>query len=79
MLTRAQTKKMGIEFTLDDTFMCADKVVRARDETNGVEAHVCKESEQERFSELNYLMSHQPVNRECLLKAQQNDVTDGVL
>ncbi len=65
----------GIEFTLDDTFMRADKVVRARDETIGVEVHVCKESEQEQVSEFHSLMSHQPVNQECLLKAQQNNVT----
>ncbi len=75
VLTRAPMKKMGTEFTLDDTFMCADTIVRATDETVGVEEHMCKESGKEQVSEFQSLMSHQLVNRECLFKAQQNDVT----
>lgn len=52
VLTRAQTKKMGTEFTLDDTFMCADKVVRARDEAVGVEERVC----QDRNRSVNFIL-----------------------
>lgn len=74
VLTRAQTKRMGTNFTLDDTFMCADEVT-AKDENVGTEELVCRESNQKQVSEFHSLTLSQPVNRKCLIKAQRNDVT----
>ncbi|XP_043094185.1 uncharacterized protein LOC122344704 [Puntigrus tetrazona] len=47
VLTRSQTKRMGTEFTLDDTFMCTDHPVQVDVESVSVKEHPCQESESE--------------------------------
>uniref|UniRef100_A0A8C2CKI8 G-protein coupled receptors family 1 profile domain-containing protein n=1 Tax=Cyprinus carpio TaxID=7962 RepID=A0A8C2CKI8_CYPCA len=63
-VTRAQIKKMGTEFTLDDTFMCTDKAVGE---------HVPHETGNKKVSGL--LTSPLSVGREKLSKAQRDDET----
>lgn len=66
VFTRAQIKKMGTEFTLDDTFMCTDGDV-------AVGEHVPHETGNEKVSGL--LTSPLPIGHEKLRKVQRDDET----
>lgn len=66
VFTRAQLKKVGTEFTLDDTFMCTEGDVAAGE-------HVPHKTGHEKVSGL--LTSPLPVGREELSKAQRDDGT----
>lgn len=66
VFTRAQRKKMGTEFTLDDTFLCTEGDVT-------VGEHVPHKTGNEKVSGL--LTSLLPVGREKLSKAQHDDET----
>ncbi len=67
VLSRAQTRKMGTEFTLDDTFMCTDDVVSS--------AGKCRSQEAGNEKVSSFLPPSLPASRDKLVKSQQSDVT----
>lgn len=67
VLTRAQTRKMGTDFTLDDTFMCTDdNIINAAN-------HRSEETGTGKVSSLP--LPSLPITREKLIEAQQRDAT----